>query len=94
MCDSAKVFFAYADKFIVGEMMSKKTEGKKMKALIFWKDGSTSEASAERVNGQWMIGGDKACATTSLGGKVFIIKDGKIFWLKGSRMIFQDNYVG
>lgn len=62
-------------------------------ARVVWKDGKvTDNVSAKKSGNAWLIGGDFLIATTELGGQVFITdhQDGKVYWLKGNRMIFQD----
>jgi transposase len=60
-------------------------------AWIAWKDGTSTKTKAWREGkGTWMVGGDIAKATTDLGGKIFIHINGRIYWLKGNRLIFQD----
>ena len=61
-----------------------------MKAQIVLKDGEMIETTAKKSDGHWLIGGDYLNAWTDLGAKVFIIKDKKIYFLKGAAMIFQD----
>lgn len=61
-----------------------------MFAEIRWEDGSFTKTSAKKVNGRWLIGGDCPSATTELGGAIYIINNGKIYRLKGNRLIFQD----
>ena len=91
----AKVIYLNADKDKVGggAVIIKKEHkmSKVYQAEISWADGTTDKTTAKKVNGRWEVGGDNLCATTDLGGKVFIITDGKIYWIKGNRMIFQDN---
>jgi hypothetical protein len=62
------------------------------KAYAIFKDGSRIDTNAEYRNRRWFVGGDVAAATTSLGAKIFIIKNEQIYWLKGNRLIFQDHY--
>jgi hypothetical protein len=89
-------------KFFVRSILLKSTFGrhkgiKKIKqpkvyhAEIFWPNGTMNTTTATKSGGLWMVGGDKAVATTSLGGKINILIDNKIYYLKGSRLIFQDN---
>ena len=61
-----------------------------MRARIEIKD-KTIETTAKKINGHWLIGGDYLNAWTDMGAKVYIIKDGKVYYLKGAALIFQDN---
>jgi hypothetical protein len=61
-----------------------------MKALVTFKDGEQVEMKAERVGSHWEIGGDNATALTRLGAKILIVNEGKIYALKGCRLVFQD----
>jgi len=69
---------------------AKDKQPRKHRAKIYWKDGTSTETTAHKEGGRWMVGGDHPSATLDVGGKIYIHKDGKIYHLKGSRMVFQD----
>lgn len=66
-------------------------ERKEYEAHIVFADGEHVKTKAYRDGARWMVGGDVAKATSDLGAKIFIHSDGKVYWLKGNRLIFQDN---
>lgn len=61
--------------------------------LISWprKDGFI-KVKAEKKAGRWEVGGDKPNAVTDLGGIVYIVSQGKMYLLKGNRLIYQDEF--
>lgn len=64
------------------------------KAEVVYQRGNTNEtydSYAEKKGGAWFVGGDCAKSTTENGGKIFITIEDRIYWLKGNRLIFQDN---
>lgn len=65
-------------------------EPKVYQAEVHFSDtGETVKTTAKKENGHWMVGGDKAAAWN--GGKIFIISNNKYYYLKGNRLVFQDN---
>lgn len=63
----------------------------KMKALVRMKTGELIEMRAEKIGGQWRIGGDRP--DWKIYESISIISNKKIYKLQGSRLIFQDNYI-
>ena len=67
---------------------------KVFKGYLIGPDGEKIATTAHKEGYGWIVGGDLACAHTELGYQIYIISNGAIYWLKGSRLIFQDNYNG
>jgi hypothetical protein len=64
-----------------------------LKAVVVFKDGTSTITRAEKRNSKWLIGGDVASATFKLASAILIynLKTKKIYKLQGCRLKFQDN---
>lgn len=66
-----------------------------MTGEISWPDGTVTKDVTVQKHPKlgWLIGGDVIKSTTDMGGKIFVTTNGKVYWLKGNRLVFQDNAV-